>query len=171
MVARPISERCLCNGRGENQQFADDERLWLRVRAAEIDQVTTPGHVYLHELRTPNTSVNRQHPDGQKDDVLHPNYHAEYGVIELRAKDVRMVYAEHGTSIEFDARHVPLCDEEPQNYYHSEVQAFAGSDRSAKKASISKAQKRWYKEELQWRLTPASIVIQPPVIPSTPGTL
>lgn len=113
--------RLLCNGRPADPEFLPTEELYFRIPALQAGEESTD-FVPPGTIRSLPFSVNRQkHSDPHDVIIGYPNC----GIAVLRVQDVP-THLKSDTGIRFDfvVEHMPVDDEEANNYAHTEVKVF-----------------------------------------------
>lgn len=117
-----VPEEMLRRGRPENQDFSNTEALYRRVHPDYFRPELGPIPVYAVEL--PNTSVNRQSPNGKPEFVLYDVkariHRRAFGVVAINCEHVPFqsgIDLAEPKSARTVVEHHPL----DENYFHSEI--------------------------------------------------
>ena len=112
----------LRRGRDPDQDFSDEELLFLRFRG---DQYSSDTGIGLEAIRVPDLSVNREKHGGRPEYLLVNRdhllaRHRVWGVSEFRVGDIPRELNHQGEYYTFR----PVHDPKAHNYFHTEVQCF-----------------------------------------------
>ncbi|HEX8195925.1 MAG TPA: hypothetical protein VF571_07035 [Pyrinomonadaceae bacterium] len=133
-----IPDRLLINGREPYQEFEPEEPLYFRFSSEHFpDETRLP----VAAIRFPDFSVNRG-KESQPTDVLIPHW-VEFGIAEFEVRAIPLPYLSgDGRKFEFKVVHDPIDAKHPyygaanqsfENYAHSEIRAFVGTEHQKKK--------------------------------------
>ncbi len=117
-----VPEEMLRRGRPENQNFSNGEELYRRVHPDYFRPELGPIPVYAVEL--PNTSFNRQSPNGKPEFVLYDVkariHRRAFGIVAINCEHVPFqsgIDLAEPKSTRTVVEHDPL----EENYFHSEI--------------------------------------------------
>jgi len=114
--------RLLCNGRAIDPEFSATEQLYFRIPPLQSDEDDLGEILPPAKIRSLPFSVNRG-KFSRANDVLYG--HSEFGMAMVHVQDIpKNLISETGVEFEFRVEHVPVEDNELDNYAHSEVRAF-----------------------------------------------
>jgi hypothetical protein len=108
--------RLLCNGRPVDPDFSGTEKLYFRLPLLQLDEEQLDS---LPTGKVPSLpfSVNREKYSNPNDVVLG---YPDWGIAMIRVQDIPPSLS----GFEFRVRHLPVDDDDANNYSHAEVKAF-----------------------------------------------
>ena len=140
MASSPIQipDQLKRRGRGANQQFAQDEKLYLRFQKLEA------GRVPIQSIRCPDQSTNRSLYCTNCEWVLLPNFQS-WGVGSLTVKDMPPSTTTSGNvKFEFGVIHEP----EDDNFSHTELSVDKDKIRVRRESKINDQVKLEYRMKI-----------------------
>lgn len=120
-----IPQRLCINGRKRDDEFEQNEVLYLRFKKTHFD---SSSRFPILAVRFPDCSVNRS-KYSEPEDVLLPNW-LDYGIAQVMASDIPTSIPEDET-VTFTVKHDPVgpghdyfATQGFENYAHAEIRAY-----------------------------------------------